>query len=212
MNYDSSNEGIGSTDFKWPSWKSGAQWSLTVISFILGIIVFFYPDIEKENYERFRLIIGSVLLASAILIPTATWFLKTFRVALLRISICPLLFEQKIRLTNELNDMKRIIFEMNRKEIDRCGFELLGARFDRGSLFIAIKKRPTPELIVGALLVVFHKDDGMPMGVFEVTEARTNEYYAKGINNVDPVWSSFVLEKGESHFIPNMIAILKQKE
>jgi hypothetical protein len=46
----------------------------------------------------------------------------------------------------------------------------------------------------------------MPMGLFRVTEVRSDEYYAKGVRNIDPLWMGHLRKRQETSLLPSMVA------
>lgn len=191
----------------WPSWRLDINWWLTIISFILGFLVFFFPKIEDNEFKRIRIGIGVFLLALPFLLPLIIWCWRSFEIALQRIASYPILFEQQQRSIQELYDAKKSIFEIAINKRAKNAFELLNARVERDTLYISIKKNSAQKLSAGDVLVVIHKDDYKLMGVFQVSEVLSGSYHARAKSNIDALWISYLYEKGESNFMPNMVAI-----
>lgn len=206
-----SNDGTTPRDLRWPSWKLDVNWWLAAISFVLGFVVFFFPEIEDKAFEHIRIKLGVFLLALPVLLLSLMWCWRSFGIAAQRIISYPKLFAQNQTLFEELNDAKNRIAEIAGSETTKNGFELLNARIDRNEIYIAIKKKSAPKLNLGDVLVVIHKDGNMLMGVFEVSEILSACYHAKSKSNIDPVWKSYLQQRGESRFLPNMVSIFMNR-
>ena len=193
----------------WPKWYWQFSLSLSIISVAIASVIFFFPGFATENkkFQLARIIIGTVILFIPVLIPMMSWFWKAGHVLYQRVHYYSLLHQYAQRDADELNQLKKFIFDYIQKDIKARAFEITAARHDRGNLYIVLKKRRSPRLSEGSVLAAIDFNDGVLMGWFEVTEERPSEYYAHGVSNIDRVWLSYVFQQGESYVIPNIVAI-----
>ncbi|MBD0370283.1 MAG: hypothetical protein ICV60_05570 [Pyrinomonadaceae bacterium] len=196
---------------EWPQvqWRLGNN-LLSIISSLFGLFIFIFPYLnEKEFPLKFRLLIGLPLLLTPVIIPIVIWLCGTGRVAYLRcIYYSPL--QQRIQHhANELMDTKKALFSVVEHDIESREFEIMRAKYEQGKLYIALKRRKSPKLATGDTLIAIHKEDGLAMGQFEVTEERSGEYHAIGVKGIDGLWLGFMKEHGETALLPYMTAIYR---
>ncbi len=206
-----SNDGTNPRALRWPSWKLNVNWWLAVIPFVLGFVVFFVPELADKKFESIRFRVGVFLLALPVLILSLLWCWRSAKIALERIICYPILFDRHQKSTQELNDAKKRLFEIAIRKRRKNAFELLNARIEGNALYISIKKKSAQKLNVGDVLFVIHQDDDRLMGVFEVSEVLSETYHAKDKSNIDTLWISYLYAKGESTFMPHMIAFFMNR-
>ena len=85
-------------------------------------------------------------------------------------------------------------------------FEISKTTCQKNQLYVSLKKKEAFNLNVDDVIIVFDINDGYCMGQFKITEIRTDVYYAIGTKLIDPLWLSFVREKGEVEMTPNIVA------
>jgi hypothetical protein len=107
----------------------------------------------------------------------------------------------------ELDKANNIIYSLIQDRIGSIEFEIQMARYDGDALYISVKKHKGIKLTGGHTLAVVHKDDNKFMGYFEVAQERIEEYYARGVSNIDPVWAGYIKQEGELSLMPHLAAI-----
>ena len=111
-----------------------------------------------------------------------------------------------------IEHLRKSYFDLVKQIADERQFEIIRVANVNGKMFIVIQKRKTPKIYQGDSMVVVHKEDGLLMGIFQVTEIRLKEIYAQGISDLDAVWSGYVRQRGEVHMTPNLAAIYIPQE
>jgi len=194
-------EGIFLTLIEWPRWKHSSKW-LTIISFILAVLVFLVPNLEKKY--RFTAIF---LLMLPILIQTFLWVKKIIVIIFKRAKYYPNLYIHYQNVSSKLGELKELFVCVLNNNIKDKMLEIKGAKYQRGKLYIVLKNNSKLNLREGNIIVVIDKKDSVYLGQFEITEVRNDEYYAIGVKNIDSVWLGYVRLKGETTIMPNITAI-----
>jgi len=194
-------------DLKWPKLQWQPMMWLSLIPFALSFVVFFVPILAEERLKSQRILIGVVLLLMPVIVPICTWLWRASRITYQRTINYSLLHDRALWYSEELFHARKDIFAILQSSLGGRLFEITRARYEQGLLYIALNKNKSTKLIEGNIVMVVHKFDGMSMGQFEVTEVRTNEYYAVGVRSIDPLWLTRMEQQGEISLIPNMAAI-----
>ena len=181
---------------------------LTVIPFVLGFLVFFWPELAAhKSLQYIRIPVGIALVLTPFLVPVLAWLYKTGSVVCRRAHYYPSLRQRAQREIDELDEMKKNLFDILQATSADSLFEIARARYYQDRLHIVLNKRKSPRLAKGDTLVAVDMEDAKAMGLFEVTEVRDAEYYAIGIRGIDAVWLGFVRQQRETRVMPNMRAI-----
>lgn len=190
-------------ELRLPTWEWRGELWLNVISLLLGIIVFVLPELP----DQVRFLLGPMLLLAPVLIPALEWLWKVSRITYRRVHYYPILRQRAQWAIDELDQMKRNLFDV--AQIISAGhlFEIARAGYYQDGLYIALNRPKYPKLAEGDVLLAVHMDDGRAMGFFEVTEVRDSEYYAVGTSNIDSLWLGHVRHLGEAQIMPYMAAI-----
>jgi len=199
---------------EWPrvDWRSYDWWTIT--SVVLGVIVFIFPDLPAAIAPKInKLYIGIPLISIPISFPILIWLFKIINNIRRRTINYPKLYKKtfealydNVQLRKSLSDFVNQQFSRERE------FEILRVTHEQGKIIIVLQKRDTPKIYRDDQFVVIHTEDDLLMGIFTVISVRTNEIYALGIKNVDPVWAGFILQKGEIFSTPFLSAINLPKE
>lgn len=193
---------------EWPKLKWKFEWWWAFISYVLAFIVFFFPQLPII----FKLIIGVLLLLAPFLAPILIWVWRKTKVAAKRVKFYPSLNTRAQQSVTDNLQLRRSYFDLIMHYTDERRFEIITAGHINSKLIIAVRKRITPKVSRGDLFDVIHKEDGLLMGNFQVTEIRSQEIYATGISNIDPVWLGHVRQMGEVKLIPNLVAVYLKQE
>jgi len=181
---------------KWPRWKCPSIW-FTVLSFALALINFLILNLE----QKYRFIIGILLLISPILIQTFLWIIKTFVIIFKRISCYSNLY-------NKYQMFKESISILWKNCIEDRLLEIYWATYQGDEFIIVLKNSSKLNIEKGNKILVFDKRDAFPMGQFEITDVRDDKYYAICTKNIDPVWLGYVKQVGETRAVPYYIAAI----
>ncbi len=194
--------------FQWPRFKWQIDLWLSLVSFVLGILLLFVPNLPMEPRLRlWRNVLGGMFLCAPFVIPLALWLLKFGFVLISR----GLYYEELYQIwQNEHEECE--LFQRNtllllEQMFAHREFELSKAYVYQGKIYIVIKKEDTMNVAPGDRFIVVHKGERQVIGLFEVTEVRRTDYYAMAIGGMDPMWKGYVYERKEVSFFPDISAI-----
>jgi hypothetical protein len=198
----------------WPKWDWRFNLSLSVISAVIALVIFFFPGFATENskLQVIRITVGFVFALFPIFVPGFLWCWNAGRVLCQRIGNYPRLHQYAQRGRDELTELYGFVSSYIQNEFSNRAFEITAAMCGHDDFYIILKKRESPKLVEGSRLAAIDTKDGKLMGWFEVTEERSTGYYARNVSHLDIVWKSYVLKLGESHVIPHIIAFLDHQE
>lgn len=195
-------------DLKWPRlrWRTHL-WLLDLISFLLALIVLFWPGLVQEELKYIRFLVGIPLLLVPPLAPVLGWLWSAVGMIRRRVHYYPILRLRAQWAIDELDEMSRNLFYIVQAINHGPIFEIARAAYQQGKLYIALNKRKSAKLVEGDTLLVVHRGDARAMGLFEVTDVCDREYYAIGASNIDPLWLGYVQQQGEVTIVPHIAAI-----
>ena len=198
---------------EWPKIKWQSEMWLTFIPFILGFVLFFFPQLtEASASPQLRLIIGIPLISAPFLFPFSIWIWKTIGTVVMRVQYYPSLYIKAQKSVVNVEQFSKSYLALVKKAADEKQFEITKVGHIDGKLYIVVQKRKIPKVNNGDLLIVAHKEDGLIMGDFKVTEIRSRDIYAIGFNNIDALWSGYIRSMGEVNMTPNLTAFHIQQE
>lgn len=184
-----------------------AAFLLGLIPFLMGLVPIFAPNLSDARiYLRYRYVIGIILLSSPFLIPIIYWLGKSavvlFRRGMFYVSATDSIED----LSNQLAEIKSNIFDLLQASSYQI-FEINVASFVKGSIYLSISNQDGPVLSIGDKLSVVDLDDAMMLGVFEVMQIRTSDYYARASGFVDPLFSGYIRQQQQTEMLPNIVAM-----
>jgi hypothetical protein len=195
-------------ELKWPRLQWRTEMWLTFIPFLLSFLVFFWPELAAhKSLQYIRIPVGIALFLTPALVPVLAWLYKTGSVVCRRAHHYPSLRQRAEREIDDLDEMKKNLFDILQAISPEPLFEIARARYYQNKLLIVLNKRKSPRLAKGDILVAVDMEDAKAMGLFEVTEVRDAEYYAISIRGIDAVWLGFARQQRETRIMPNMRAI-----
>jgi hypothetical protein len=183
---------------------------LSIASSLLGLAIFLFPSLSEQEFPlKFRLLIGIPLFLMPIIVPLVIYLWTLGRVARLRCIYYSHSRQRIQQCADELTDTRKALFSLVEQDIEAREFEITRAKYEQGKLYLALNRRKSPRLEKGDTLIAVHKDDGLAMGQFEITEVRDSEYHAIGVKGIDQVWLGYMSEQGETWLLPHMAAMYK---
>lgn len=192
----------------WPRFQWKYVVLLTPISFVLALIALFVPEVSTwipSLYSRVLLIVG--ICICLMIISALPWFIQTTYITFARVSRYSPLFQYAMSVRQALEDLRESLFDILRATPGVRPFEISKAIADRDTFHIVVNKQKGKYLKLGDMLAVVHAEDGLVMGIFEVTELRSKEYYAVASKNIDAVWLGHVKQQSTVTVFPNMFAL-----
>lgn len=193
--------------FNWPKfqWRMGLLF--TIASFLLTSILLIFPNLSEGRFSCYRIfLIVFMIVGPFIIISVLPWLFKVVLTITKRVDYYPALLEISKTQQQDLTNMRNAIAELLQNIPKSITFEIKRASFTNGKLYILLRKSDG-NMIIGDRVEIIDTEDGMSMGQFKVTEIRMDVYYAEEIGHIDPVWSGYIREKGETEVIPHMKAI-----
>jgi hypothetical protein len=154
---------------------------------------------------KLRIIIGIGIATLPLLADIFRWGFSTIGVMIQRVQIYPRLQKDYYELQSQFDELKDSFFRLAMKGTKV--YEIISAKNQRGSLFIALRTKEGDSLSHGQRIIIIDKSDQTYMGQFEVVEDFPGGYYARGMKDIDPVWLGYIHEYGESKMMPNVVGI-----
>jgi hypothetical protein len=186
-----------------PEW----QWTdkrLSFASMLLGMLAYFVPLISGIA-NRVWLIAGVVLISLVLVIPMFKWTARTCVVLVARAKSYPQVAayakEQNIKLLEANRRLSSAMPLDYRFEIHRVLFD------QHSKMYVVIKKRQDFHLAVGDKLWIVDMADledsveQRILGTFQVSEVRTDDYYACEVN-VTKSWGELFRNEGRAEMMP----------
>lgn len=159
-----------------------------------------------------ELTIKIILFLIPIIVPTVFWFAKVMLIIIKRARFYPQAYRHLQFVNQNLRDLQKEFAEVVLKGKAESILEISRAAYLKGNLYLTLLKFKGITLNVGDEVTVIDKQDIKLMGVFEITQLRKNEYYAKGVKEVDRLWLGFVQQNGEVNTFPDLVAIISHKD
>lgn len=176
---------------------------------VFAAVVFVQPATSRHSiWVRFGISLGWFLVSSILLL-AAEYLLKTCSVAMNRLRAYNNLYDVAEQQARQIARSQETILELSQELTSSRRFEIEKTLYYDGLLYLVLRKKRGAKLEIGHRIKVIDAQDGGIMGVFEVTEVRSDGYRAKA-DYVDPVWLGFVHQNGkaETSAPPNTIALL----
>jgi hypothetical protein len=174
---------------------------LNLISSVFGVLGFIFLNLNLN----LRIIIGIGIAILPLFVDIFRWGFDAIRVLVRRVQIYPRLQKDFYELQSKFSEFKDSFFRLAMKGTKI--YEIISAKIQRDSLFIALRSNKGNPLLHGQKIIVIDKSDQTYMGQFEVVEGFSGGYYARGIKDIDPVWFGYIHEHGESKMMPNVVGI-----
>jgi hypothetical protein len=158
------------------------------------------------------LYIKVVLFLVPLVVPTLFWLVHVTIVLVKRAKLYPKAYSSLHMMRGDLASLHRdfveTILQFNVSGI----LEITRVAYVKGNLYLTLSKPPRKILNIGDEVVVVDTQDAKLMGFFQITEFHARDCYAKGVKEVDKLWLGYVQLRGEVHTLPDMVAIIQQKE
>jgi hypothetical protein len=209
MDDDFSSDGELSEKYLWPKINWNLDFWFTLIPFILGFLLLFYPQIQVDkNLEKIRWLIGIGLLMFPLTATLVIWFVNIVRVIIRRNKDFKLYFNQFQDLNKEYIEYRDKISNAVVKLISSQSLQVSEAHFDDNEIYVVVKSSPQIELNNGIILVLYNAETEKTIGFFKVTSITAEYCQAKAYQGVDPLWSGYVREKKHIRFLANINAVV----
>lgn len=180
----------------WPEWRWHWEPVGLFISLALGVVALLVADWSIG----LRLVVVIGLLLLGLLVPPCKWLFAVLRVAWRRVQSYPDLLRRLRARDGIVESLLQSLWSSS------FVFDILRVKDEAGRIYIEVRRKPAPQLLVGDQLIVVDIRDALPMGLFEITQVRENEYYAVG-NCLDPMFEGYVRQEGLVTMIPNAGAL-----
>ena len=200
---------------KWPRWVwRDSAWWLTVFGTVFAVIVYVQPSVSSHSFwVRVSIALG-VFVLSSILLLAMEHLVKACSVAFRRIRAYEGLHEIAEQQIQHNAKAQEVILKLLQELTAGRKFEIEKTLYYNETLYISIRKKRGARLQEGDMVTVINAQDGGIMGMFEVSEVRSDEYRARVADYIDPVWLGFVHQDGraETSAPPNAAAFFMPKD
>ncbi len=188
-------------------WRYDIYWS--AIPFILSIITFIFPDIiNKYIHLQNNLLLGAFLFFSPVYLPVVFFLIRLVLCSIQRSANYPRLYACAELAILNYDHLRNEYFDIITKLNEKNEVEIIKAGIDRGKIYVVFKKKKHRIIQNNEKIAIIHKEDGLLLGIFSISEIRTEEVYAKEYTNIDPVWFGYLMQKQETVITPNLAAYL----
>ena len=213
-------ENLSSSKVSWPRWTwHGSEWWFATLGTLFSLLIFVYPGLSGHRLgPRIAIAVLAFVLAPLLAL-TIIHLFKTCGVLRSRMASYNHLHQvigDKDRLLESRSQELSDIIEQKDRQIAQAQaiilelWEIAGIRkveiektvLYNGQLYVVLRKRRGLRLVVSHKVTVLDINTGGVMGIFEVTEERGNEYWAKSSGVVDAVWLGFVQQSGNTQAPP----------
>jgi len=186
----------------------------TLLGIILGVGTLFPSEIAKLELLYRIGILSSVIIFTALFPPSVKWFVSEVRIIYLRVRYYPKMFELGEYFLNELSQTNERLILLFSQISKTNSFTILKVMYYNNNLYILVEKKESKRLNIDDLLLVVDMEARTSMGIFKVIQERENGYYAKGYENISPIWIGYIRQNIQSEFdsLPNSYAILLSEE
>ena len=192
----------------WPKIRWRWEFLLGLLPFLMGLVPLFIPDLSNAPiYQRYRIPIGVILLASPVAIPLAIWLVKIFSTLIRRGTKYSLAIESAEMRDAQLMELKASFYNLLMQATPYDVFEISMASFYKGDLFVAVRSTDGKKLTEGKMLTIVDTNDAMILGVFKVVQIRADDYFAQAEGIVDPVLAGYIRQQQETAMLPHVVAL-----
>jgi hypothetical protein len=159
-----------------------------------------------------RLWIRFAIAAALLLIPSLLWLAILYLVRLLvaerrrlseydwRCSEREDLLGQLQKGDSELANLRRQNAALMQRLYAERRFEIDRVFLSGGIVHLAFRKKRGRRLDAGRTMCVIDMTDQKTLGFFIVSEERTDEYYASGVRELDPLWLGLMMQSKQLEF------------
>jgi len=186
----------------------------TLLGIILGVGTLFPSEIAKLELLYRIAILSSVIIFTALFPPFIKWFIFEVRIIYLRARYYPRMFELGEYFSNELSQTNERLILLFSQISKTNSFTIQKVMYYNNNLYILVEKKDSIRLKIDDLLLVVDMEARTSMGIFKVIQEKENSYYAKGYENISPIWIGYIRQNIQSEFDspPNSYAILLSEE
>ena len=195
---------------RWPRWAwRDSGWWLTVFGAVFAAVVFIQPAVSHHPLWLRLVICLGWFGVSSVLLLAAEHLLKLLSTVIDRSRAYDDLYDIAERQSQQIAKAQDTILELLSELTNGRRFEITKTLYYNNILYIEVRKNRNKRLEPGSRVRVIDIQDGGIMGLFQVTEVRSDGYRARA-EDVDPIWLGFVHQTGsaEASAPPNMVAFL----
>jgi hypothetical protein len=189
----------------WPRLNLRLELMLGIFSFLLAILVFYWPTPPQGNtLKQIRSAAAIIIFVAPILIPIAIWAVQIIITTVRRARYYSYLYEYIERQANEIEELKQSVSDILQKYPEISEIEIQAASYIKNQIYISVDTKLS--LHINDVIGVIDKY-GTLMGVFKITEKKKRVYYAVATSGIDPLWKGYIVENGHVTMFPDLVAI-----
>ena len=176
---------------------------------VFAAVVFVQPAVSHHPlWLRLAICLGW-FIASSVLLLAVEHLLKVSSIVVSRLRAYNDLYDVAERQFQQIAKAQDTILELSSELTNGRRFEIIKTLYYDDTLYIEIRKNRNRRLELGHRVRVIDVQDGGIMGLFQVTEIRSDGYRARS-EDVDPIWLGYVHKIGstEGSAPPNTVAFL----
>jgi len=195
------------SELSWPKLHWRATTYFTAVSGLLTILLFAFPGLSEGRFDQYRILIAVLIIIFPFILFTGIpWLYRAIPTIVKRVIYYTEIRRAYLETKRDFTELKKTMVEYLTNQIDCRKLEINLAGFKDGKIYLLLLRKSEVNIEIGDIVEVIDSRDYMPMGQFEITEIRSEVYYAEEASHVDKLWLGYVKEHGETKFSPNMIA------
>lgn len=195
-------------ELSWPKPQWRVTRYLTIVSTLLAIVVFVIPGLSGGDLESRRIVIAVIVIVIPVVVFTGIpWLYRAIRVIVKRVSYYSEIRRIHLETRKDFMELQKAMTGYLMNQVGRDELEIQLAAFKNGKIFLLLSRKAEVNIELGDVVEVVDNRDYKSMGQFRITEIRSEVYYAEEVSHVDKLWLGYVKIRGETRFLPNMIAI-----
>jgi len=192
----------------WPKLHWRVTPYFTVASVLIAIILFAFPGLSEGRFDQYRIFIAVlIILFPFVFITGIPWLYRAVLTIAQRVIYYVEVRRVYLKTEKDYTEIQKTMVEYLVNQIECNEFEITLTGSKDGKIYILLLRKSEVNIKIGDIVEVIDKRDYMTMGQFEITEIRSEVYYAEGVSHVDKVWFGYVKERGETKFSPDMTAL-----
>ena len=195
-------------ELSWPKPQWRVTRYLTIVSTLVAIVVFVIPGLSGGDFESRRIVIAVIVIVIPLVVSTGIpWLYRAIRVIVKRVSYYSEIRRIYLETRKDFMELQKAMAGYLMNQVGRDELEIQLAAFKNGKIFLLLSRKAEVNIELGDVVEVVDNRDYKSMGQFRITEIRGEVYYAEEVSHVDKLWLGYVKIRGETRFLPNMIAI-----
>lgn len=200
----------------YPKLGGHREYLLSLFSFLIAgasLIATNYSHISFFHEYGSNIAVG--LFIAGFLSPIIQWLLYFMVAIIKRLTDYPQLHDITRSTCDDLVQLRETLFNLLHSLPYVAAIEIEKAAYVDSKVYIVLRRNGLgagEQIEVGDVLTLLDFSDGLILGMIQVTEVRTREYYTVAQKGLDPILRGHIIHTGEVSVLPNIKAIYLPRE